>query len=54
MKPDKRQPELMNEWGTKFFGRAKTVTGEVWWYEEQASDGTVKRHALMPVHPVAR
>lgn len=47
------QPELMNEFGTKFYGRAKT-DGAIWWYEERLSDGTVKRHALMPVHPIAR
>jgi len=48
-----RQPELMNEWGTKFYGKAKTDTGNIWWYEEQMSDGRIKRHPLLPVHPCA-
>lgn len=49
----KRQPELMNEWGTRFHGRAKNDGGDVWWYEEPLSDGTVRRHPLMPVTPRA-
>ena len=48
----KRQPELMDEWGTIFYGQAKTA-GDVWWFEERLIDGTIKRHPLMPVLPRA-
>jgi hypothetical protein len=45
-----KQPELMDECGTKFHGRAKTDNGNIWWYEERLSDGSIKRHVLLPVH----
>lgn len=44
-----RQPQLMNEWGREFFGEAKTITGDIWWYEKQQSDGTIKLFPLMPM-----
>lgn len=42
-RPRLTQPELVNEWGTPFRGRAETITGDVWWY-------TVghKRYPLLP------
>lgn len=43
-----KQPELMNEWGTRFYGKAETDTGDVWWYVQ---DG--KKIPLMPVNPIA-
>jgi hypothetical protein len=42
-----RQPRLMNEWGCEFFGDAKTITGDFWWYED---DG--KRYPLLPLEGV--
>ena len=39
-----RQPELINEWGCQFFGRAETITGHTWWYE----DARGKRRGLLP------
>jgi hypothetical protein len=48
-----QQPELMTKWGTRFYGEAQTATGDIWWYEERMSGGSIKRHALLPVHPVA-
>jgi len=50
-RPAYRQPELMNEWGTRFYGRAKTDNGNIWWYEEKFNDGSIKKYALIPVHP---
>jgi hypothetical protein len=38
-----QQPELMDEFGVRFHGRAETVTGDVWWYEQ---DGN--RYPLLP------
>lgn len=43
------QPRLMNHFGTEFFGKAKTATGDVWWYEEIQGDGSVKRYPLLPM-----
>jgi hypothetical protein len=48
-----KQPELMNEWGTRFYGRAKT-DGNVWWYEEWTHNGTIRRIPLIPVYVVTR
>lgn len=48
--PKRDQPELTNEWGTRFYGKAKTASGDLWWHEEPMADGTIKRHPLMPVH----
>lgn len=45
------QPDLMNEWGTRFYGKAKHA-GDVWWYEEPLSNGTIKLHPLIPVSPL--
>lgn len=45
-----KQPALMDEWGTQFYGKAKS-NGDIWWYEEELSDGTIKRHALLPINP---
>jgi hypothetical protein len=42
----RKQPELMNEFGVTFHGRAETIDGNLWWYE---SGG--KRYPLMPRHP---
>ena len=50
-RPAYQQPELMNEWGTRFYGRAKTDNGNIWWYEEKFNDGSIKKYALIPVHP---
>jgi hypothetical protein len=35
----------------EFFGRAQTVTGDLWWEEERMDDGTVRRTPLMPITP---
>ena len=35
----------------EFFGEAKTVTGNVWWYEERQEDGSVRRIPLMSIEP---
>jgi hypothetical protein len=37
--------------GCEFFGEAKTVTGNVWWYEEPQGDGSVRRIPLIPIEP---
>ena len=44
-----RQPRLMDEWGTEFFGRAKSELGNLWYYEERQADGTLKKIPLMPM-----
>lgn len=36
----------------RFYDRAKT-DGSVWWWEERRSDGSVKRHPLMPYNYIA-
>lgn len=38
------QPRLMDEFGVEFHGKAETITGDVWWYEQ---DG--KRYSLLPM-----
>lgn len=44
-----KQPDLVNEWGLPFYGRAENATGDLWWYTDD--DG--KRHALLPANPIA-
>ena len=44
-----KQPELTDEWGCTFYGKAETITGDVWWYVD--SDGV--RRALMPKEALA-
>ncbi len=39
-----KQPELTDEWGCDYHGQAKTVTGDIWWYEDP--DG--RRYPLRP------
>lgn len=46
-----KQPELINEWGTRFYGKACTDNGNTWWYEEKLSNGTIKKHPLIPITP---
>lgn len=48
-----KQPRL-KAFGMEFFGRAATVTGDVWWYEEKQDDGSIRRIPLMPIDPEAR
>ncbi len=47
-----RQPRL-RFWLAEYFGRAKTVTGDVWWYEEQIDDGSIRHIPLIPIEPRA-
>ena len=47
------QPRLRSCWLAEFFGKAKTVTGNVWWDEQRQADGTVKRVPLIPISPQA-
>lgn len=28
-----KQPELTDDWGCPYYGKAKTVSGDVWWHE---------------------
>lgn len=42
------QPELTDDWGVPFYGRAETTTGHVWWYEQNG-----KRYLLRPAGSVA-
>ena len=51
MKP--RQPRLKDHFDCEYFGEAKTATGDVWWYEDQQDDGSVRRIPLLPMSPVA-
>lgn len=44
----REQPELTNLWGTRFWGKAQTVTGDIWWHERGH-----EREPLLPLHPVA-
>jgi len=44
------QPRL-RFWLAEFYGRAKTVTGNVWWYEERQDDGSIRRVPLIPIEP---
>lgn len=39
-----RQPDLTDDWGCPFYGRAETITGHVWWY----TDDDDVRHLLRP------
>lgn len=41
-----RQPALKNTFGCKFFGKAETATGDIWWYIDV--DGR-RRIPLLPV-----
>ncbi len=47
-----RQPRL-RFWLAEYFGRAETATGDVWWYEEQMDDGSIRRIPLVPIEPRA-
>jgi hypothetical protein len=38
---------------TEYFGKAKTATGDVWWYDDLQDDGTTRRVPLIPINPVA-
>ena len=49
-----KQPKLKNEWGTQFFGVAKSDGGDLWYYEEHLSNGEIKKHPLMLMHPTTR
>lgn len=42
-----QQPELMDNFGVPFYGKAQTDTGVIWWYE---MDG--ERILLIPRFPV--
>jgi hypothetical protein len=42
-----RQPDLVDDWGVVFHGRAETATGNIWWYEK---DGV--RFPLRPLTAV--
>jgi len=41
------QPELTDLFDVPFYGEAKTITGDIWWYEQ---DGL--RIPLKPIQPV--
>lgn len=43
-----KQPELTDNFGVDFQGRAETATGETWWYHK---DG--RRIPLRPKHVIA-
>ena len=49
MEPTRKPPLLVDEFGVPFYGEAKTITGDIWWYEQ---DG--KRYALVPEEPKAK
>jgi hypothetical protein len=49
MERDMKQPHLRLI--TEFYGKAKTATGDVWWFEVRQDDGSVRRIPLMPVTP---
>ena len=42
------QPDLTDNFGVPFRGEAKTITGDIWWHEQ---DG--KRYPLRPVNVIA-
>lgn len=44
-----KQPELLTEWRTPYYGHAQTVTGDVWYEEDEAG----KRTLLQPDIPIA-
>lgn len=46
------QPELMDEWGCAFYGKAKHV-GDLWYYDDPQDDGTIKRRPLLPRRVIA-
>lgn len=39
------QPILVDDWGCQYYGKAHTITGDIWWYEQ---DG--KRYPLRPLN----
>jgi hypothetical protein len=45
-----QQPDLhMPGWPElRFYGKAETAAGDVWWYEDRMGDGSIKRHPLQP------
>jgi hypothetical protein len=45
-----KQPDLhMHGWPElRFYDRAVTHDGSVWWYDELLDDGSIKRHPLQP------
>lgn len=45
-----KQPRL-RFWLAEYHGKAKTITGDVWWYEEPMDDGTIRRVPLIPIAP---
>ena len=42
------QPELCDLWGCMFYGDAKTLAANIWYYEVVQDDGSVLRFPLRP------